>query len=230
MQGFRGILHIFHDQISTGMDSLCCVAFAPCTSYHKSGGPDMIKLHLFLIIVSAILVLAPPGTSQGETINAKTAGNQLDAIVLSSGGLQGSSQLHLHQGTLGQPHPIGTGSSTESVLWSGFWRVQRSHWTSPILELPPLLTNRLWPNSPNPFNPRTTIKFSITEPAYVELAVFDVRGTKVRTLVSQEMLPGIYSETWDGRIENGSQAASGVYLYRLRNGIHQQTAKMLLVK
>jgi len=183
----------------------------------------MIKPTLVLLMASAVLLLAPPGTAVG-------ADYQLEASVLSGGGIQGGSSLYLHQGTLGQPRPVGIGASSGSVLWSGFWRAQRSLLVSPVGELPNPLTNRLWQNSPNPFNPRTTIKFSIKDPANVELAIFNVQGAKVRTLVNQQLLPGVYSETWDGRNENGSQAASGVYLYRLRNGVHQQTAKMLLIK
>ena len=190
----------------------------------------MIKPTLVLLMASAILLLAPPGAAWSQNSPANGANYHLEASVLSGGGILGSSPSYLHLGTLGQPHPIGTGGNPENVLWSGFWRAQRSLLVSPVHELPPPLVNRLWQNSPNPFNPRTTIKFSIKDPAHVELAVFNVQGAKVRTLVNQELVPGVYSEIWDGRHENGSQAASGVYLYRLRNGVHQQTAKMLLIK
>lgn len=184
----------------------------------------MIKPILYLVFATTCLILAPPGFSRGEKSPANGANNHLEASVLSSGGMQGSSLLHRHQGTLGQTHPVGTGGSPESMLWSGFWKAQWSFLVSPVLELPSL-TNRLWQNSPNPFNPRTTIKFSIADPEYVELMVFNVRGERVRTLVNREMLPGVYSEIWDGRDESGRQAASGVYFYRLRNGNHQKTQK-----
>jgi hypothetical protein len=153
----------------------------------------------------------------------------LDSSVLSSGGMSGQSLLHRHQGTLGQPHPVGRSSSLNAVLWSGFWRPQRGLSVSPVADAVPLV-NRLWPNSPNPFNPMTTIKFSITDPVYLELAIFNVRGERIRTLVSEMRTPGVYSEVWDGRDDSGGHVASGVYLYRLINGDHHQTAKMLLVK
>jgi hypothetical protein len=115
------------------------------------------------------------------------------------------------------------------MLWSGFWRAQISLLLSPVPEIVPL-TNRLWQNHPNPFNPQTTIRFSIVDPQHVELSVYDVRGSKVRTLVSQQLPAGVYSEIWDGRDEFGGRAASGVYFYQLTYGDQQQTAKMLLVK
>ena len=182
----------------------------------------MKKISSAILTVATCLCLASPGPAWAQN-------HQLEASVLGSGGMQGQSQLHRHWGTLGQPHPVGVGSSQEAVLWSGFWRVQRGLSVSPVGDLVPL-TNRLWQNSPNPFNPQTTIAFSITSPVYLELAIFDVRGKRVRTLVSEMRTPGVYSEVWDGRDDAGGRAASGVYLYRLVNGNDHQTAKMLLVK
>lgn len=175
-----------------------------------------------ILIVTICLGLALPLPAWAQSY-------QLEASVLGSGGMQGQSILRRHQGTLGQSHPVGVGRSPGAVLWSGFWRVQSSLSVSPVADLAPL-TNRLWQNSPNPFNPRTTITFSITDPVYLELAIFDVRGQRVRTLVSEMRTPGVYEEVWDGRDDAGGRAASGVYLYRLVNGNNHQTAKMLLVK
>ncbi len=182
----------------------------------------MNKTHSTILVVAICLCIALPGLAWAQN-------HQLEASVLGSGGMRGQSLLHRHQGTLGQPHPVGVGGSPGAVVWSGFWRVQRGLSVSPVEDLAPL-TNRLWQNSPNPFNPQTTITFSITKPVYLELAIFDVRGQRVRTLVSEMRTPGIYSEVWDGRDDAGGQAASGVYLYRLVNGNNHQTAKMLLVK
>ena len=182
----------------------------------------MNKFPLVVLLIAVGLGLLPPETAWAQD-------QQIQSSVLSSGGMSGQSLLHRHHGTLGQPHPIGRGSSTNAVLWSGFWHPRRGLTASPVADSVPLF-NRLWPNSPNPFNPMTTIKFSITDPVYLELAIFNVRGEKIRTLVSEMRTPGIYSEVWDGRDDSGGRAASGVYLYRLVNGDQHETAKMLLVK
>jgi len=87
-------------------------------------------------------------------------------------------------------------------------------------------------NSPNPFNPSTTISYSVPEDQSVQvsLKVYDLRGRLVCTLVNEERQPGTYSVFWDGRDESGQQVSSGVYLYRMRAGEFTQTRKMVLVK
>lgn len=90
----------------------------------------------------------------------------------------------------------------------------------------------LEPNYPNPFNPTTTIAFSLSRDSYAKLTVYDITGAEVRTLFSQPMNAGEHSVKWDGRNQSGSPAASGIYLYRLvvDNGAWQAVRKMLLMK
>ncbi len=85
-------------------------------------------------------------------------------------------------------------------------------------------------NSPNPFNPSTTISFSLPAPGHASLAVYDITGRKVRTLVSGLMSSGEHAVTWDGRDEAGQPVASGVYISRLTAGKHVATEKMALVR
>jgi len=91
---------------------------------------------------------------------------------------------------------------------------------------------RLDQNVPNPFNPRTDIKYALSEGSggSVELAVYNVRGEKVRTLVSGQMSPGEYTVSWDGRDDRGESLPSGVYLYRLTSGGKSLTRKMMMAK
>ncbi len=71
-------------------------------------------------------------------------------------------------------------------------------------------------NYPNPFNPSTTISFQIPEQAVVSLDVFDTRGRKIRSLISNEnRRAGAYFARWDGMNDKGSIMPSGVYIYRL---------------
>jgi hypothetical protein len=83
-------------------------------------------------------------------------------------------------------------------------------------EQAPVLVDRLDGNFPNPFNPATTIRFSLAGPGPATLRVYDVQGRIVRTLVDEPLTAGEHSVRWDGRTEGGAQAASGVYFMRLQ--------------
>ncbi len=89
---------------------------------------------------------------------------------------------------------------------------------------------RLRQNHPNPFNPGTTIEYSLDQPAHVELIIYNALGEKVRTLVSEWQSSGNRSVTWDGRSHRGMDVASGVYLYRLTAGGRSLTRKLILVR
>jgi len=74
----------------------------------------------------------------------------------------------------------------------------------------------LAPNVPNPFNPRTTLRFELIAGATVELAVFDVSGRRIATLASGHRAAGRHEAVWQGRDDDGRPVPSGVYLARLR--------------
>jgi hypothetical protein len=88
----------------------------------------------------------------------------------------------------------------------------------------------LEPNVPNPFNPLTTIAFSIAERSIVSLQVFDVSGRLVRTLATEPLPAGRHERTWDGRDNRGVLVGSGVYICRLHAGQKQKTGKLLVLK
>ncbi len=83
---------------------------------------------------------------------------------------------------------------------------------------------------PNPFNPRTTISFTLDETQPVELAVYDVSGRLVRLLDAGVRQAGPHSVPWDGRDQAGTGVASGVYLVRLSGRQETQTGKLLLAR
>jgi len=83
----------------------------------------------------------------------------------------------------------------------------------------------LYQNYPNPFNPVTTIKFSLPEISNVRLSVYDVLGKKVKDLINEKLEAGIYSLNFDG-----SELASGIYIYRLEAGKNVSIKKMMLIK
>ena len=86
-------------------------------------------------------------------------------------------------------------------------------------------------NYPNPFNPSTTIDYRLSRSSQVELAVYNMLGQKIRTLVSDKIQAvGTHSVKWDGRDDSGAQVASGVYIYQLKTGNQVETRKMMLMK
>jgi len=85
-------------------------------------------------------------------------------------------------------------------------------------------------NHPNPFNPTTTIEYSLTGSGRVSLRVYDVTGRLVRTLVDGEKGRGVYAQVWDGRNDRGESVVTGVYFYRLRAGQTVHTRKAVLLK
>jgi len=87
-------------------------------------------------------------------------------------------------------------------------------------------------NYPNPFNSDTVIRFALPTSVHVELALYNLAGQQVTTLVQGVREAGTYAVRWDGRDDNGQELASGVYLYRLRadDGKQVETRKLALVR
>jgi hypothetical protein len=84
---------------------------------------------------------------------------------------------------------------------------------------------------PNPFNPSTAITYNVPGGGGpVEIAVYDVTGRRVRTLVSGTTPPGTHRTQWDGRDDRGTRVSSGVYFYRMTAGSFHDTRKMVLLK
>jgi len=85
-------------------------------------------------------------------------------------------------------------------------------------------------NVPNPFNPVTRIDFNLKHEDTVDLAVYDVAGRRVATLLSGRLGAGLHHVTWDGRADNGVPAASGVYWYVLRTSTERMSRAMVLLR
>jgi hypothetical protein len=140
---------------------------------------------------------------------------------------------------------VGTDTCKDNFLWgkiatfeglrnSGL-RMTEAGWENygePITDLdaPDKLTTQpskftLYPPSPNPFNEKTVISFQLPDASWVELAVFDVQGQEVQSLVNGQWSSGKHSVTW-----NAEGMASGVYFVRLKAGEFSQTQKMVLMK
>lgn len=85
-------------------------------------------------------------------------------------------------------------------------------------------------NVPNPVRSSTSIRFEIAESEHVHLAVYDVLGRKVATLVNQQMGPGAYTVSWDRNDGFGQSLSPGAYVYRLEAGAFTATRRLTLVR
>ena len=83
---------------------------------------------------------------------------------------------------------------------------------------------------PNPFNPETTIKFSIPDRSLVSLTIYDVAGRLVKVLTSESLPAGEHTRHWNGRDDSGHPVASGVYFYKFSANERSQTRKLILLK
>ncbi len=91
-------------------------------------------------------------------------------------------------------------------------------------------STRLSQNSPNPFNPRTTINYEIASPCRVRLIVYDLHGRRVRTLADEWQESGSHRYAWDGTDDLGVEVSSGIYLYRMIAGDEVSIRKMTLLR
>lgn len=85
-------------------------------------------------------------------------------------------------------------------------------------------------NTPNPFNPITTINFQISEVGYVDLSIYNIKGQKIKTLVSSNQDIGSHEVIWDGKNYSGNSVGSGIYYYKLISGNYRSIKKMVLLK
>lgn len=83
----------------------------------------------------------------------------------------------------------------------------------------------LYPNYPNPFNPTTTIEFSLSEPAHVSLKIFTLMGSEIVELVDEKLAAGVHRVGW-----NAENLPNGVYLYILEAAGYKEIRKAILMK
>ncbi|MGB8657180.1 MAG: FG-GAP-like repeat-containing protein [Candidatus Zixiibacteriota bacterium] len=115
-------------------------------------------------------------------------------------------------------------SDTFEINFVGFTEVDESNQQTPSDRF------ELFPNYPNPFNPSTTITYSLPSDQEVKLTVYNLRGEKVRELVNGFQTRGQKSIIWDGRNAQGKEVATGIYFCRLQAKGGYKTRTMVLVK
>ncbi|MCC7143578.1 MAG: hypothetical protein IT349_15875 [Candidatus Eisenbacteria bacterium] len=94
----------------------------------------------------------------------------------------------------------------------------------------PMGVSHLYANAPNPFNPRTALRFAVAAAGRAELLVFDVSGRRVRTLVDSPIAAGEHSAVWDGTDDSGRRVPAGIYWSQLRTGGYESLRKMIVMR
>ncbi len=182
---------------------------------------------LMLALAALGLPSLVPRGGTSDALAAEQTTYLMRTHVMGSGGGPTSSSLFRVNGTLGQPTPIGIATSGTNVVYAGFWG---KRWAVVGVEPPAAYRNEFLQNYPNPFSPVTTIRYSIAGVERVEIAIFDVGGRRVRTLVSEVKAPGAYTAVWDGRNDAGAPVAPGIHFCRMKAGTFGSVKKMLLVR
>ena len=189
------------------------------------------------------------GTSQATiTISPKNNSDTLltsgKLIVLSNTGAGTlGSVIDLGDGTYEATitAPIAIGSDTVSaIVISGtdtvsiFRKAIVTYVNPTTINENPVTPDRfyLYQNSPNPFNPSTTLSFVIGHSSFVSLKVYDVLGNEIATLVNEEKQPGTYEVEFNAASHSGEvrNLTSGIYFYKLKAGNFIETKKMILLK
>jgi hypothetical protein len=93
------------------------------------------------------------------------------------------------------------------------------------------LVTKLSGNYPNPFNPETTILFSVKEKNInTNITVYNLKGQKVKTLINENLTPGSHRVVWNGTDKNGKAVSGGVYFYKMQSGKYVNYKKTVLIK
>lgn len=166
--------------------------------------------------VAGGLLLALAALAHGTTMETRVTGN---------GGAAIGNQNYKLGLTLGQAF-TGQLSGATHQMGVGFWYISHSLAVSGVPDGPPAaFTTRLHQNVPNPFNPSTTIDFTVGRAGTVSLRLYDVQGRVVATLVNEEMSVGLHSLVFQPQ-----GLASGVYLYQLKTADRVETRRLMLLK
>ena len=94
----------------------------------------------------------------------------------------------------------------------------------------PVVATELKGNYPNPFNPETTIRYSMKEASPVSIEIYNVKGQLVKSLVNTTKESGDHTVVWNGTDNSGRAVTSGVYYYKMNAGKYSSTKKMIMMK
>lgn len=132
-------------------------------------------------------------------------------------------------------HILDIKRNAQSVPWpcylGGWGRTGNSYQATPVTDVTiPAVVTGLNGAYPNPFNPSTTISFSLQHAGLTTVEVYNQKGQLVKTLVNDSMEAGEHKLVWNGMDNHGNTVASGLYYYRMKSGKFSSTKKMVLMK
>ncbi len=175
----------------------------------------MRRLASALLIVAAAALFSLPAGAQVEMPHS----------VLGCGGGEMSGASNTVLSTVGQS-AIGVVGGASNINEIGFW--YQPGWILTGIEDPETAVPtqfRLDQNSPNPFNPVTTLRFAVPKTCHVTVRLYDVRGREIRTLRNEEMDPGFHSVVLEA-----AGLPSGIYFCRMEAEGFVETKKLVLLK
>ncbi|MGB5287460.1 MAG: DUF1028 domain-containing protein [Ignavibacteriaceae bacterium] len=181
-------------------------------------------------ISEAVITISPKNNS--DTLLA--SGLQVILSNTGAGSLSPVTDLGdgTYEATITAPVAVGT-DTISAIVISGTDTVS-IFWKAMVTYVNPTLINEnqnspesfyLYQNSPNPFNPTTSIQYAISSRQFVQLKVYDVLGNEIATLVNGDKRPGTYEVEF-----NATDLPSGIYFYKLKAGSFVETKKMILMK
>lgn len=130
-------------------------------------------------------------------------------------------------------YPTGFGPQGDCIRITNYVRIVRDAGSATGIDHETQMTPStfsLHQNYPNPFNPATNIRFTLLNSEHVRLAIYNLRGQKVRTLIDLTMDKGNHEVTWDATNDVGDKVASGVYFCRLSVESHHATIPMSFIE
>jgi len=189
------------------------------------------RLACFAICCAAIpLSLFPlQAAGEGGEDRARAPTHLLHDSVIGAAGASGSSAGFVSHGTLGQSTPVGIGAGGARILYAGFWQRLGSGSSAVESASDQVFRAILHQNRPNPFHRSTLIQYSLAREGSVEIAIYDVAGRVIRTLVREDAEAGTYQAIWTGMDDSGARAPAGVYFYRLKTKSFTSLKKMLVL-
>jgi hypothetical protein len=194
----------------------------------------MFKLKRFAPMVGLIVLLLlctsgrngpadEPGASADPALS-------LERSVLSSGGSPAAASAWHLNGTLGQPTSSEVEPDGDGLLHAGFWARPPHEASGYAVMRAQAFGEYASRNFPNPFSLSTTIDYTLSRECDVSIAVFDIHGRKVKTLLTEVQGPGRYRVTWGGLDDGGREVSPGIYLCRLDRDSQRTVRKMVLAR
>jgi hypothetical protein len=136
--------------------------------------------------------------------------------------------------------PTGNYTYNVTTIYDGGWESEISnnafviHTHTDVTDLPKPEVTELTGNYPNPFNPTTTISFSLKEAGFVSINIYNMKGQLVKTLVNENLDAAYHNVVWNGKDNRNKTASSGIYFYKMVSegniGRYTSTKKMILMK